>query len=52
MLVKAKINLDYQDEDGYTALHYAVECGYKELIKFLIDSGANLSLKTNKGHTA
>lgn len=50
MLIKAKINPDYQDEDGYTALHYAVQCGYRELIKMLIGYEANLSLKTHKGH--
>ena len=42
LLLKAKINLNYQDEDGYTALHYAIECGYRDLAKLLIDEGTNL----------
>lgn len=41
-LMKAKINPDYQDQDGYLALHYTVECGYKQLSKMLIDYGTNL----------
>ena len=48
---KKKININFQDEDGWTALHFAVQ--YKNLnlcLKF-ISYGANINIKTNSGFT-
>jgi ankyrin repeat protein len=36
MLVKSGIELNSQDEDGYTALHYAAELGHKDIVSLLI----------------
>ena len=37
------------DEYGWTALHYSVENGNYEMIKFFIDKGSNIYLKVNDG---
>lgn len=39
------------DKDGYTLLRCAVIIGNLEVIKFLIDKGANIHAKDNKGRT-
>ena len=36
ILVILTPNVDYQDEEGNTALHYAVQNGFYELVKILI----------------
>ena len=49
------INLDQQDELGNSALHYAAYANKKHgslLYDYLIDKGANIQLKNNKGETA
>jgi ankyrin repeat protein len=35
-LVKYKIDTDAYDLDGNTALHFAAENGYKEIISYLL----------------
>ena len=42
-------SLDHQDDLGYTAIMYAASQGYHDIVKFLIQSGANLA-KRNKFH--
>jgi ankyrin repeat protein len=37
MLVKAGVDLNCQDEDGYTALHYAAELGHKDIVSLLLN---------------
>ena len=39
--------LEYKDEDGYTAIHRAAYNGHTEVIKKLIQFGANVTAKTN-----
>lgn len=38
LLLDARIDPNLQDEDSYTALHYAVELGHKELVSLLLKS--------------
>ena len=34
---------------GRTSLHYATEVGYTDIVKILVDHGANVSTKDNDG---
>ncbi|XP_058122637.1 uncharacterized protein LOC131293842 [Anopheles ziemanni] len=45
LLLKRGAKLDEQDEDGNTALHYAFREEQWELVEFLIESGANTTVK-------
>lgn len=44
-----KANIELKDQDGQTALHYAVSCGHTEIVKYLLDLGANATVKDNDG---
>lgn len=46
------LNFDIKDENGYMSLHYAVIEGHLEMVKFLIDQGANVNSTSDDGHTA
>ena len=52
-LLGAAIEGNYQDEDGNTALHYAVELGYKELVRVLLQEASHskisIELRNNQG---
>lgn len=57
---------DLQDSNGYTALHFAIQCGNLEPIQWMIENGADVNIQskqiadgvtplliaTNKGHEA
>lgn len=43
-LIKAKANINAIDNQGQSALHYAAKEGHRELIKLLIDRGADSSI--------
>ncbi|KFB35089.1 AGAP005326-PA-like protein [Anopheles sinensis] len=45
LLLKRGAKLDEQDESGNTALHYAFQEEQWELVEFLIESGANTTVK-------
>ncbi|TKZ29069.1 ankyrin repeat domain-containing protein [Brachyspira catarrhinii] len=46
-------NIDYQDNDGLTALMWASANGYLEIVEYLIrEKSANPNIKNNKGKTA
>lgn len=45
-------NIDFQNNEGMTLLMYAINLKDTELIKYLIDNGANPNLKNNAGNTA
>ena len=51
-LIKLGANIDYQDEEGKTALMNACENKYIEIVELLLEFNANLSLTTANGHTA
>lgn len=45
--------IDYQDNDGLTALMWASANGYLEIVEYLIrEKSANPNIKNNKGKTA
>jgi len=37
------------DSDGYTALHRACYSGHEEIVKYLLENGANVHARTNDG---
>ena len=39
------IDLDHIDETGHTALHVAVMGGHENIVRYLIDNGANLNIR-------
>lgn len=43
-MVKAGYNLNAQNEDGDTVLHYAVENGQCEVVRYLLKKGADYNL--------
>ncbi|XP_022668141.1 microtubule-associated protein futsch-like isoform X4 [Varroa destructor] len=43
--------LNVQDEDGYTALHFAVISGNRTITMYLIDKGADINCVDNERHT-
>ena len=46
------INLNYINEEGYSALHRAVMRGHENIVRYLIDKGADLNTRdTLLGHT-
>lgn len=45
-------DVNFQDETGQTALHYAVSCSHEEICKYLIGKGANIKIQDEDGVTA
>jgi len=43
--------LEIRSESGETALHYAVRLGREDMVKFLIQKGADLNAKSSSGKT-
>ena len=52
MLIEKGLNLDYRDEKGNTALHYASENGCKDIVLLLLNKRANKDLVNNDKETA
>ncbi len=50
-LINSDFNINTKDESGQTALHVAVEHGNLEIIRFLLDKGAKVSVKDKEKHT-
>lgn len=46
------INIDAIDSLGNTALHYLAKTPYTQLVKMLLDAGANTSITNIRGYTA
>lgn len=46
------VDLDAQDSYGFTALHLAADRGYLEIVKLLVNRGANIGVKDPDGLTA
>ena len=51
-LLQKKTNLDLTDENGVTALMYAVQLKNMQMVKKLVNSGANPALKCKQNKTA
>ena len=43
-------DIDFRDDEGDTPLHWAVLLGNSPMVKFLLDSGADISVKNNQGN--
>ena len=41
--------LNIRDSAGWTALHSASSCGYLEIVKALLENGANPEVETDRG---
>lgn len=50
--LEEKVDVNAQDEWGKTALHMAAANGHEEIVKALVDAGANLALANESGNTA
>ena len=51
-LIKARADLDYKNADGSTALHTASFLCHPEIVKSLLENGADKSLLNNSNKTA
>jgi hypothetical protein len=51
LLLKWKANINAQDYRGFTSLHRAAEMGHEEILKVLLENGADKA-KVAEGHTA
>jgi ankyrin repeat protein len=51
LLIEAGCDLDYQDDDQSTPLHYASEHGYEKILRDLLDHHAKTNLKNYQGMT-
>lgn len=43
-------DIDIRDYEGDTPLHWAVLLGNSPMVKFLLDSGADIKVKNNQGN--
>jgi ankyrin repeat protein len=51
-LLKHGAKINHQDSKSNTALHYTARTGKYEVVKVLVENGANISLKTRDNKTA
>jgi ankyrin repeat protein len=52
LLSTRRVNIDYQDGYGRTALIWAASYGYLDVVQLLVSWEANLRIKNLAGHTA
>lgn len=52
LIEEVHIDVNYIDRTGSTALMYAAYSGHFEIVKYLVEHGANLTIKNLKGGTA
>lgn len=52
LLISAGTDIDRKDNDQSTALHYATELGYREIVQGLLNSGASCFIPNSTGMTA
>jgi len=52
VLVDHGVNVDHQDNEGYTALHYMAARGMKSTVEKLLQANASTSIKCNQGLSA
>jgi ankyrin repeat protein len=49
-LLKKDIDLDIKDKNNFTPLHLAVLKGRYEIVKLLLEKGANLNIQNDDGY--
>ena len=49
LLLKAGVDKDAADEDGETALHWAVRSGHSEVVTRLLEAGADKAVADSDG---
>jgi len=52
LLIKYKANLNYQDENGNTSLHYYLHHKNPEVLRMLLEAGADPSIENKNGQLA
>jgi ankyrin repeat protein len=50
-LIQSGLNMDHQDDNEWTPLHFAAQDGKLEVARTLIDSGANINITDINGNT-
>ncbi len=50
-MIPPQININHPDSHGMTALHWAAAQGHDDIIKLLLDFGANINLRNVEGNT-
>ncbi len=51
-LIDQGVDINAQDNEGWTALHAAVSCGFEDIVRCLLDHSASLSTVNNDGELA
>ena len=51
-LIVLGANLDWQNNDGWTALHWCAYFNHPEIAKMLLDAGADVNIQDEDGYTA
>ena len=51
-MIENKVNLNLKSKWGRTALMRASSKGYANIVKVLVNAGADLNIKDNRGRTA
>ena len=49
--IKEKMDINGKDDDGVTALHAAVDCGFEKTVELLLKNGADPRIKNTQGYT-
>ncbi|MGZ2412274.1 uncharacterized protein ACUXST_001695 [Sphingomonas sp. F9_3S_D5_B_2] len=52
LIDSGQFDVNMQNEEGYTLLHYAADNGNNEMVKALLQRGADPTIKANSGSTA
>lgn len=45
------VNIHHKDKDGWTALHNACSRGHSKIVRFLVERGARVDVRSKMGHT-
>lgn len=51
-LIKNKVDVNFQNNNGFSALMVASACGHENIVKILLENKANQDLRNKNGDTA